>query len=56
VLTWINIASKVDSFRIKSVNITFDKKDDWNINENIDQSNVASVDVLSQFKESDNHI
>jgi hypothetical protein len=52
----IKIASKVDSFTIKSVNIIFDRKDDWNMNENIDQSKVAIVAVLSQLRESANHI
>ena len=56
VFTCISIASSVDSFTTKSVKNTFDKKDDWNMKENIDQSNVAKVAVLSQFNESDSHI
>jgi hypothetical protein len=52
----ISIASKVDNFTIKSLNITLDKKDDWNKNENIDQSNVAIDDVRSQFRESESQI
>jgi hypothetical protein len=56
VFKWINIASKLESFTIKSLNITLDKNEDWKRKENIDQSNVAIVAVRSQFNESDNHI
>jgi hypothetical protein len=45
----------VDNLTTKSVKNTFDKNDDWNIKENIDQSNVAKVAVLSQLSESDSH-
>ena len=59
-LTWLfkcnNIASKVDNLTKKSLNNIFDKNDDWNTNEKIDQSNVAITDVFSQFKESDSQI
>jgi len=34
----------------------FDKNEDWNTNENIDQSKVAKEAVLSQFNESDSQI
>jgi len=36
--------------------MTLDRKDDWKTKEKIDQSNVANVDVRSQFNESDNQI
>jgi hypothetical protein len=36
--------------------MTFDKNEDWNKKENIDQSNVAIEAVLSQFNESDSQI
>jgi len=52
----MSIASSDDNLTIKSLNTTFDKKEDWNINENIDQSKVAIADVRSQFNESDNQI
>jgi hypothetical protein len=56
VFSCINVVSSVDSFTIKSLNITLDKKEDWNKNENIDQSKVAMTEVFSQLSESDNHI
>ena len=56
VFRWISKASKVDNFTTKSLNMTLERKDDWKTKEKIDQSNVANVDVRSQFNESDNQI
>jgi len=50
------MASNDDSLIKKSLNITLDRNEDWNMNENMDQSKVAKTEVFSQFNESDSQI